>query len=62
MSNFNGFYFQTKVILVDDNQSFLDNLSLKLSENYLVDTYSNPFEAVEAVHINVQVSSTIFQI
>ena len=38
MSDFKGFYFPTKVILVDDNPSFLNNLSLKLSDNYLVDT------------------------
>ena len=56
MSDFKGFYFPTKVILVDDNPSFLNNLSLKLSDNYLVDTYSNPLEALEAIKQNVKSS------
>ena len=54
MSDFKGFYFPTKVILVDDNPSFLDNLGLKLSDNHLVETYSDPFEALEVIEQNVQ--------
>ncbi|MFA5961024.1 MAG: hypothetical protein WC785_10985 [Tatlockia sp.] len=49
IQDFKGFYFKTKVILIDDNESFLDNLSFKLSDNYLINTFSNPFSALEEI-------------
>ena len=33
-NGFKGLYFNSKIILVDDNESFLNNLSFKLSKNY----------------------------
>lgn len=49
---FKGFYFKSKVILVDDNKSFLDGLSFKLSENHSVDIYCNPFNAIDEIISN----------
>ena len=54
MRDFHGFYFQTKVVLVDDNQQFLDNLGIKLSEKYIIETYNTPAVAVKAIHENIQ--------
>jgi CheY-like chemotaxis protein len=49
---FKGFYFKSKIILIDDNDSFLDNLSYKLSDHYLVDTYNDPNKALADILSN----------
>ncbi|KTD33564.1 Two component response regulator [Legionella nautarum] len=49
VKDFKGFYFKSKIILVDDNESFLDNLSFKLSNSYTVETFSDPEKAKEAI-------------
>lgn len=64
-SNFKGFYFKSKIVLVDDNDSFLNNLSYKLSDNYLLDTYNDPHKALEnilSVYNNDKVSNLINEI
>jgi len=49
LKNFKGFYFKSKIILIDDNDSFLENLNYKLSDNYIVNTYNNPLNALENI-------------
>jgi len=49
MQDFRGFYFRTRVILIDDNESFLDNLGFKLSDDFFITTFSNPYEALEEI-------------
>lgn len=41
-----AFYFPTRIILVDDDPAFLQVLSSKLSEKFLVKTFNNPQEAL----------------
>ncbi len=58
---FKGFYFNSKIILIDDNESFIDNLSFKLGNNYTVETYGDPQKAIDAIISNYDsniVSST----
>jgi CheY-like chemotaxis protein len=40
-------FYPTSVVLVDDNKTFLDNLSLKLSEFSPCFTFTNPNEAIK---------------
>ena len=49
---FKSFYFKSKVLLIDDNESFLENLNYKLSDKYLIDTYENPSKALESILAN----------
>lgn len=53
-TDFKCFSFKTRVILIDDNESFLNNLSFKLSDDYLVETYSDPYLALEDIASNYQ--------
>lgn len=50
--DFKCFSFKSKIILIDDNESFLNNLSFKLSDNYLVETYSDPHQALDDIVSN----------
>lgn len=47
--NFQSVYFKSKVIFVDDNDSFLEHLSYKLGDDYSIDTFNNPYQALEYI-------------
>ncbi|MBA2711555.1 MAG: response regulator, partial [Tatlockia sp.] len=51
---FKGFQFNSKIILVDDNESFLNNLSFELGNNYAIDTYNDPQKALDALISNYE--------
>lgn len=51
-ADFRCFSFKSRVILIDDNESFLNNLSFKLSDNCLVETYSDPQQALDDIVSN----------
>lgn len=51
-TDFKCFSFKSRIILIDDNESFLNNLSFKLTDNYLVETYSDPHQALDDIVSN----------
>ncbi|MFA5960074.1 MAG: response regulator [Tatlockia sp.] len=46
-ANFKGFYFNTNIILIDDNDSFLNTLDYRLSEKFAITTYNEPQVALD---------------
>ncbi len=58
MYNTQALFFPTKIILIDDDPSFLKTLGLKLSENFLVETYEDPRKALD----NIRESQSKFSI
>ncbi|VEG92528.1 response regulator [Legionella spiritensis] len=59
-TDFKCFSFKSKIILIDDNESFLNSLNFKLSDNYSIGTYSNPYHALDeiALHYHENLIST----
>ena len=42
-------YFLPTVIMIDDNRAFLDNFSMEIAYSGLVETYTNPKEAIKEI-------------
>lgn len=50
--DFKAFYFKTNIVFIDDNKLFLNALNYKLSDNYQVNAFSNPYEALNYISSN----------
>lgn len=49
MYNSEVFFFPTKIILVDDDSSFVKTLGLHLSKKFLVETHTDPLTALSSI-------------
>lgn len=52
--DFKAFYFKTKIILADDNKLFLNALNNKLSKRYQVNSFSDPYIAIDYITSNYE--------
>lgn len=48
-NDFKSFYFNSTVIFVDDNESFLEHVDYKLCDDYSIETFSNPQRALQHI-------------
>lgn len=49
---FKAFYFKTKMVLADDNEIFLNALNYKLSNNYHLNSFPDPYKALDYIVSN----------
>ena len=52
MNEINAFYFPSSVTVVDDNDAFLTNFGLSLSDSLSVNTFLDPHDAIDHVRTN----------
>lgn len=48
-NDFKSFYFKSTVLFVDDNESFLEHVGYKLCDDYSIETFSNPQQALQHI-------------
>ncbi len=52
--DFKAFYFNTEIVLTDDNEIFLNALNYKLSNNYHLNSFSDPYKALNYIVSNYE--------
>ncbi len=52
MNEIQAFHFPSSIVMVDDNDAFLTNFGLKMSDSFSVDTFTDPSKAIQHIRRN----------